>query len=290
MPNEEPETIQGLVLQTREIKQQRQLVKNKCWALIREKLANVSEECGVAWNGPDAGDCEVEKKIMREHVEVLEHGVYMALVIFGTLRLTAHPRFEPFANAYIKPFFRLTPPKQKVEPPRSKNFNRRNNPRLDRATKEPKMSDGTGKSFRRTTHLEQKRELQVERVHNAVEPFFDLMVSLICGLSAVFFFTRPAQIRMDFEDAPLCPGRSIWCEHMCDDFIEIMQETDPKLFEFGEEKVDANLVTFQKFALHCTLRAAHIQKRRQEGETKPTVLPTSVPWEKDQDGSASETA
>lgn len=254
---------------------QRQLFKDKCWDVIKTKWTQVREDYSIHWNGPDAQDFAVEKKIVREHVEVFEHGVVMALVVFGSLRLTAHPKFEYVAEKYIKPFFRITPPAA----PKKKSIAKP--PPPPQSTAKPKLVQPHHPGgMRPKSYLEKQRDTHVEKIHQMAEAPHDFMVGTICGLSAIFLFIRPKQWRLDFEEAPLTgPGRSLWSENLCPDFIRILQETDPQVFDFeDEEKVDANVQSFQKFALHCQLRGAYIQKRKEQGVENPLSLPTHGPW------------
>ena len=279
-------------------------VKTKCWHVLQEQWPAVREACSEHWNGPDANESLFEKKMIREHVEVFEHGALMTAVIFGSLRLTAHPKFHPFVNRYVIPFFRLTPPKKKKVPIVKQNQNNNNSSSSSSSSivKDAASADGPqgrrGRQFK--SFLEHQRDDHSQRVLEASEVPQDIFVSLVVGISATCFFMRPQQMRLDFEEAPLSPGRSFLSEHMCEDFIKIHQETDPQVFghtiSTSEEEnggngneynnmtnylppPDATLKSFETFALHCILRSAYIQKRIQAGETKPLVLPEGGPWD-----------
>jgi hypothetical protein len=278
-----PQTQLEVAAQERELARIRQLAKNQFWKVINDKWPVVREECGVAWNDKKsqvAQDCQMERTIIREHVEVFEHGALMSIVVFGALRLTGHPKFQPFAEKYVIPLFRLWPT-MKSKTPVPTNTKIEAAPSANKAIpkKQPRYAQHHSSRERPKSYLEVKRDQHLERVNEAADAPYDLFVSTLVGISATIFFFRPAQLRLDFEEAPLMPGRSYWCEHMCDDFVRIYQSTDPKVFQLlpGE---DANLESFQKFALHCILRSAYIQKRRATGEAKPEVLPTSGPWDR----------
>ena len=256
----------------------REAVKRKCWGVLSSKWSSIREACNEHWNGPDAIDSQFERSVFREHIEVFEHGVVMSLVIFGALRITAHPKFHPAVDKYVMPIIRLTPPPKKQKKPTAAAINQQE-------IKSVHVSNGRQfKSF-----LEQKRDTHVDRIHKAAEAPHDFMVATLVGVSATCFFMRPKQMRLDFEEAPLSPGRSLLSEHLCDDFIQIYQQTDPQVFAFnhsgdgdgdGDDTTvgDANLKTFEQFALHCILRKAHIEERIHAGESKPMVLPTNGPW------------
>ena len=257
-------------------KKSREHVKAQFWHVINEKWPVVREECSKHWKGPDAADCQFEKSVMREHIEVFEHGVIMSLAVFATLRLTAHPKFQPIAENYIKPFFRLTPPSKKktTTPLTTKAKNSVNN-------KQPivESRQGGGRQFK--SYLEKKRDAHVDRIHQAAEAPHDFMIATLVGLSATLFFLRPQQIRLDFEEAPFCPGRSFWCENMCNDFIQIYKNTEPSVFDFEGHDPDANLKSFEAFAKNCILRNEYVEKRKREGVEKALVLPTNGPWDGD---------
>ena len=260
----------------------RESAKTKCWNVLFEKWPTIREACHEHWNGPDAFDSLFEKSVLREHIEVFEHGAIMSVVIFGALRVTAHPKFHPFVDKYVMPVIRLTPKKKKVPKPKTaKNFNNDN-------MKAPKSVHGhNGRQFK--SYLEHKRDTHVEKIHEAAAAPHDILVATIVGLSATCFFMRPQQMRLDFEEAPLSPGRSFLSEHMCDDFIKIYQETDPQVFQnnVAEHHPDANLKSFEKFALHCILRSAYVNKRIEAGEDKALVLPVNGPWEEEEGDSQS---
>jgi len=116
------------------------------------------------------------------------------------------------------------------------------------------------------------------------------MVATLVGLSVTLFFLRPKQIRLDFEEAPLTPGRSLTSEHMCQDIVQIYNNTNQGVFDFQSlEKPDSNLATFEKFAQNCILRLNEIEKRKEAGVEKPLVLPTHGPWENEEEGSHNDT-
>ncbi|CAB9500821.1 expressed unknown protein [Seminavis robusta] len=274
-----PPTERELQVQQRELARLRQLFKNSNWQLLRDKWPLVREDCGEAWK-TEPEDCQVEKQIIREHVEVFEHGVVMSLVVFATLRIVAHPRFEPLAERYIKPIFTWGLRSTKRKAPKKKADTTTTNTTADKQKPKLAQLQQRGRLRQFKSHLEKQRDSHVERVHQAAEAPHDFLVSTIVGASATFLFFQPAQLRLDFEEAPLMPGKSFWCDHMCQDAITIYQNTDPKVFQYDEsETPDANVKSFEKFALHCILRSAYIQKRKQQGEAKPNVLPTSGPWE-----------
>jgi hypothetical protein len=264
----------------------RELTKAQFWQVLNEKWPLVREECSKHWNGPDAADCQFEKSVMREHIEVFEHGVVLSLIVFTTLRLTAHPKFTPFAENYIKPIFRLTPPKKKK--PTQSHYDLKPNHQTKKTqavdSKQPTIESRgqqDGRQFK--SFLEKKRDAHVDRIHKAAEGPHDFMVASLVGLSATLFFLRPKQIRLDFEEAPLSPGRSFWSEHMCQDFIQIYQNTDPKVFDYDDREPDANMKSFQAFAENCIVRNDYIDKRKREGAEESLVLPTNGPWEEDEE-------
>ena len=277
---------------------EREKIKTKFWNVLQEKWPSVRESCNKHWNNDrDAHESLFEKTVIREHIEVFEHGALMSVVIFGALRLTAHPKFHPFVDRYVIPLIRLTPPKKKQKVPTPKTNNSKN--KID--MKAPKSAHvQSGRQFK--SYLEQQRDAHKVKIHKASEAPHDIFVATVVGISATCFFMRPKQLRLDFEEAPLSPGRSFFSEHMCDDFIKIYQETDPQVFghtdptkdeddskskresnKYVDNTVvappDANLKSFEKFALHCILRSAYVQKRIEAGEPKPLVLPDSGPWE-----------
>jgi hypothetical protein len=283
-PSPPPLTQLELAAQQRGLARIRQLAKDQFWKVINDKWPVVREECGEAWKDKTsqvAKDCQVERSIIREHVEVFEHGAVMSVVVFVALRLTGHPKFRPFTEKYVLPFFRLWPTKKNKAPVPTTNNKMEIAPVASKANpkRQPRYAQRQSSRERPKSYLEVKRDQHLERINEAADAPYDLFVSTLVGISATIFFLRPAQLRLDFEEAPLMPGRSYWCEHMCDDFVRIYQSTDPVVFQLmpGE---DANLESFQKFAVHCILRSAYIQQQRASGMAKPEVLPTSGPWDK----------
>lgn len=281
----------------------REHAKTQFWHVLQEKWPAVREACQEHWNGRDSEDSLFEKTVLREHIEVFEHGALMSVVIFAALRLTAHPQFHPLVDRYVMPVIRLTPPKKKKKLPTTtiQQNNKTNKNKID--MKAPKSAHvPSGRQFK--SYLEQQRDAHKVKVHKASEAPHDIFVATVVGISATCFFMRPKQLRLDFEEAPLSPGRSFFSEHMCQDFIQIYQETDPQVFghapavkdgdhdknendnndkylnsTFVAPPPDANLKSFESFALHCILRSAYVQKRIEAGEAKPLVLPDSGPWE-----------
>ena len=289
--------------QQREVARMRQLVKEQFWKAITDKWPMVRQDCGVVWedqNSQLAKDCQMERRIIREHVEVFEHGALMSMVVFAALRLTGHAKFLPFVEQYVKPWFRLRPANTTnqgtttttTQAPanlaiKSTNTHththhtalqatkRTNSKRKARLAQRPSSNNNE----RPRSFLELQRDEHLQRITEATDAPYDLFVSTLVGISTTMFFFRPSQLRLDFEEAPLMPGRSYWCNHMCDDFITIYQSTDPKIFQQLAPCDDVDLESYHKFALHCILRSAYIQKRKEAGELQPDVLPTNGPWD-----------
>jgi hypothetical protein len=255
----------------RELSRIRELAKDKFWHVLREKWPTVRDDCAKHWKGPDAAECQFEKSVMREHIEVFEHGAVMSLVVFAALRLTSSKKFKHVAKNYIKPFFRLTPRPPNIKP--ATNLSKRK-----MEAKPPTIEKRRGRARQFKSHLEKQRDTQIERINEAAEAPHDFLVSTLVGISVTFLFFQPKQLRLDFEEAPLSPGRSFWSEHMCEDFIEIYKNTDSRAFDFKHETVDSNLKSFETFTKNCMLRKEYVQNLRLAGEAKPLVLPTNGPW------------
>jgi len=158
----------------------REKAKKEFWDVVFDNFSKINSECNKYWSGPDAADFAVERGIFREHVEILEHGVVMSLVVFGTLRLTAHPKFEPFAARYIKPIFRLTPaPVKKKAPQYASSATDKIISKSTPPTINPKYAAVGGRHFK--SFLEKQRDTHVQRIEQAAEGRLFGLASYACN-------------------------------------------------------------------------------------------------------------
>ena len=111
----------------------------------------------------------------------------------------------------------------------------------------------------------------------------DFFVSISVGVSGTLFLleAKKKDMRCDYEEAPLVPGRSVVADQMCPNLLELCHsiEVVKDVLEENEsdtENKDVNITSFARFIENCQKRAdyeARIRKEKGISRFEPVLVP-----------------
>lgn len=237
-------------------------VKRLLWSETAEGLGNVMGNIRSTWYGDEAVFYTREEERLRKYIPPFQYGLAATVFLFLNFRVTGNPGFQKWRqNVWqrIRPSSSsTTSPTTGIPPPQQQGY------------------------------LETKRKTQVEEALKSMKFLTDFLISLSVGTSGTLFLleAKKEDMRIDYEDGPLIPGRSILADDMCPGMLKLYQ-TDPSIRQVLEdnerkkeqrkwEQSDHNLVTFSTFIHNCTKREDYESKIRKE-QGKSENDPISIP-------------
>jgi hypothetical protein len=69
------------------------------------------------------------------------------------------------------------------------------------------------------TYLEKETESKSEWINESIQLPVDFLISFLCAGSSIVWLSQPKQLRKDFAEAPLQPGRSLIHKYMCPELV-----------------------------------------------------------------------
>ena len=236
-------------------------VKRLLWSETAEGLGNVMGNIRSTWYGDEAVFYSREEERLRKYIPPFQYGLAATVFLFLNFRVTGNPGFQKLRQNVW----------QRVRPSSSST-----------------TSPTTGIPPPQQGYLETKRKTQVEEALKSMKFLTDFLISLSVGTSGTLFLleAKKEDMRIDYEDGPLIPGRSILADDMCPGMLKLYQ-TDPSIRQVLEdnerkkeqrkwEQSDHNLVTFSTFIHNCTKREDYESKIRKE-QGKSENDPISIP-------------
>lgn len=210
------------------------------WAAARAGAARLAEEAPAAWRGPEARFYRAEAAAVVAHANPLFCGLGVACALFVTFRVTGSKSFQLYRDLYL--FGRHMP----IVPPA-----------------DPRK--GQWRSL-----LDRRREEKANMTGELTRLPLDLFISVMGGGSAALLLSHPDQLRRDFVDAPLAPGKSLIYSTMCPALEEAFDQQRPAVFE---SVADGTLEAFEGFVRNCRIRSEYTQERTHQGHPRPDVVP-----------------
>lgn len=133
-------------------------------------------------------------------------------------------------------------------------------------------------------YLETKRIREREQALQSMKVITDFLVSVSVGFSGTLFLleAKRHQLRFDYEEAPLVPGRSVVAEHMCPGMLTLYQDdlSVQQVLRRNETSAtalkDHNLTSFAVFLQNCQKRhdiEQRIRIEQRKSQHEPVVVP-----------------
>jgi hypothetical protein len=244
-------------------------VKRLLWSETAEGLGNVMGNIRSTWYGDEAVFYTREEERLRKYIPPFQYGLAATVFLFMNFRVTGNPGFQKWRRHVW----------QRIRPSSSS--------RTSSSTTNTAQS-GISQQQQGMGYLETKRRNQVEEALKSMKFLTDFLISLSVGTSGTLFLleAKKEEMRIDYENGPLIPGRSILADDMCPGMLKLYQ-TDPSIRQVLEdnerrkeqrkwEQSDHNLVTFSTFIHNCTKREDYESKIRKEqgkSENDPILIP-----------------
>jgi hypothetical protein len=231
----------------------RSQARNVFWKVTWGSFQRLMEEAPSVWNGPsttsEARYYRSEKDMINKHIEPIYWGMFVGTFLFATFRVSGSKWFARIRDSNRLPVGRSQPP----PPPPMNNYQQ---------TQQQQWK----------TYLEKETEKKKEWIDESIQLPVDLLIAVLCAGSSVVWLSQPKQIRKDFAEAPLQPGRSLIHKVMCPDVVRAYDNqanANPQVFRIEDE----TLATFEIFAKNCRIRSEFERTRELAGDKKPGVVP-----------------
>jgi hypothetical protein len=220
---------------------ERVAARSSFWTAAKTGFSKLLEEAPTAWDSPDERFYRQEKQIIMEVADPIYTGLLVTGFLFVTFRVSGstwyRTKFLKEATAQVS----SEPAGQVV--PQWKNYLQRE----AEATKEK-----VGSEFFRNMPV-------------------DILLSLMCGVSATVWLFDPKKLHLNLARAPLLPGRSVVYTTVCPEMIAAHSVIDPRVFVDYSE--DTTLRTFQSVVRNCQARSDFIAKQLASNVETPDVIP-----------------
>ena len=202
------------------------------------------DEAPAAWKGPtsDVRHYREEKDMINKHIEPVYWGIFVGVFLFATFRVSGS---KWYARIRDFPVGKRQPP-----PPPTSQQNRQ-------------------------TYLERETESKSEWINESIQLPVDIFISFLCAGSSIVWLSQPKQLRKDFAEAPLQPGRSLIHKYMCPDLVRAYNNqalANPRVFQ-NQQQDDETLATFETFVKNCRIRSEFERQLESAGDKKPDVVP-----------------
>jgi hypothetical protein len=247
-------------------------VKRLLWSETAEGLGNVLGNIRSTWYGDEAVFYTREEERLRKYIPPFQYGLAATVFLFLNFRVTGNPGFQKWRQNVW----------QRIRPSSSSSSTTTNTATQSGIPQQQQQQQqGMG-------YLETKRRTQVEEALKSMKFLTDFLISLSVGTSGTLFLleAKKEDMRKDYENGPLIPGRSIIADDMCPGMLKLYR-TDPSIRQVLEdnerkkeqrkwEQSDPNLVTFSTFIHNCTKREDYESKIRKEqgkSENDPILIP-----------------
>lgn len=222
--------------------------RNVFWKVTWKKFQRLMDEAPAAWKGPssDLRHYRAEKEMINKHIEPVYWGMFVGAFLFATFRVSGSKWFARIRDSQGGK-------RQPLPPPSSQQ---------QQQQKEWK------------TYLEKETENKREWINESIQLPVDLLISILCAGSSVVWLSQPKQLRKDFAEAPLKPGRSLIHKYMCPDLVRAYNNqvlANPHVFQNQQD--DVTLATFETFVKNCRIRSEFERQRETAGDKKPDVVP-----------------
>jgi len=192
----------------------------------------------------DARYFRSEREMINKHVEPVYWGIIVGTFLFATFRVSGSKWFARIRGSGV------VKPRQATQP-----------------AVQPQSQQ---QQQRWKTYLEKETDKKKEWIDDSIQLPIDLLVSLLCAGSSIVWLSQPAQMRKDFADAPLQPGKSLIHKCMCPELVRAYERQPATVF-FGVE--DDTLAVFEIFAKNCRIRSEFERQRALAGDNKSNVVP-----------------
>mmetsp|Transcript_31605 Transcript_31605/g.52746 ORF Transcript_31605/g.52746 Transcript_31605/m.52746 type:complete len:258 (-) Transcript_31605:258-1031(-) len=245
----EESAIPKIVISANEISQ----AKRSLWDETAKGLGNVIGNINDAWYGEQAVYYTRERERLEKYIPPFRYGASATLFLFFSFRVTGNPNFQRWRRGIWE---RLRPTKLETAPPQKH------------------QTPATAPMG----YLETKRKTEVEQALKSMKFLTDFLVSLSVGTSGTLFLleSKKDDIRIDYEESPLVPGRSVVADEMCPGMLQLYQNHSSVRHILVQGQHDPNLATVATFVKNCQKRANYESKIRQEqgkSEDEPIIVP-----------------
>ena len=222
------------------------------WNVAKEGLWKLIEQAPPQWSGPEERFYRTEKNIISKHVEPIYWGAVASLALFATFRLSGSRLYSRFRESFVK----------KTSTVPTSNMQRN----TFAQTKEPEQW---------RSYLDQQSDKTSATQKELFELPADIIISITCGCSAILLLSQPKQIKYDFIEAPLNPGKSVVTDIFCPAMISAYKKSvDPRVVTKDNLQNDDTINMFLSFVKNCRTRSEYVAYREQLGTVKrPEVIP-----------------
>jgi hypothetical protein len=225
----------------------RSQTRNVFWKVTWKSFQSLMDAAPAAWKGPksDARHYRAEKDMINKHIEPVYWGMFVGVFLFATFRVSGSKWYARIRDS----------PVGKRQPPT------------------PPTSQQQQQQWK--THLEKETESKSEWINESIQLPIDLFISFLCAGSSIVWLSQPKQLRKDFAEAPLQPGRSLIHKYMCPDLVRAYNNqalANPHVFQ-NQQQDDETLATFETFVNNCRIRSEFQRQRESAGDKKPDVVP-----------------
>jgi hypothetical protein len=217
--------------------------RNAFWKVTWTSFQRLMGAAPAAWKGPksDARHYRAEKDMINKHIEPVYWGMFVGVFLFATFRVSGSKWYARIRDSSAGK--RQPPP-----PPTSQQH--------------------------RQTYLEKEAESKSEWINESIQLPVDIFISFLCAGSSIVWLSQPKELRKDFAEAPLQPGRSLIHKYMCPDLVRAYNNqalANPHVFQNQQD--DETLTTFETFVKNCRTRSEFERQRESAGDKKPDVVP-----------------
>jgi hypothetical protein len=220
--------------------------RNVFWKVTWKSFQRLMEEAPAAWKGPksDLRHYRAEKEMINKHIEPVYWGMFVGVFLFATFRVSGSKWFARIRDSPVG--------KRQQPPPAASQ------------QQQPKWN----------SYLEKETEGKREWINESIQLPVDILISFLCAGSSIIWLSQPKQLRKDFAEAPLQPGRSLIHKYMCPDLVHAYNSqgiASPHVFRNQQD--DETLATFETFVKNCRTRSEFERQRESAGDKKPDVVP-----------------
>lgn len=221
--------------------------------------------------GDDRRFYRTEQRMLQQHIEPIYWGAFAGLFLFATLRVSGSNWFARIRHRMQQTGNNTTTTKGKL-------------PVDPKSSSSSPQTTTTWKS-----HLDKETERHASYAKDLIQLPGDAVLSLLCGMSATLWLSRPTQLCKDIVTAPLLPGKSLVYEHVCPDMVATFQrvvvvDDDDDDDDNNNTLLLANDSTLQHFGAlvyNCRQRSRYLEQQQQQRKSGSTVeqqLPGVVPY------------
>lgn len=253
--------------------------KRWLWDEMGQGLGNVLANVGSTWYGDESVYYTRERERLEKYLPPFYYGVTAAVFLFVGFRITGQAKVKQWRRRVWDDF-------------RQKRRRRRGTPSESglssvvesmqtSAAIPPRSQPQPGMGY-----LETKRITDREQALQSMKLITDFLVSISVGFSGTLFLLEAQRndMRTDYEEAPLFPGRSVVAEQMCPGILRLYHDNVSvrQVLRRNEQSApalqDRNLTSFAIFLKNCQKRVdyeAGIRNERGMGKDEPVVVPYS---------------